>query len=192
MTHPIFHPVIHLPKEYPVFDFTRGDRPIEVEKFAFGVGRYQEKRPNVYRSEIYDGIRDIHMGIDLFAPLHTPIHAFAEGRIHLFGYNEAELDYGYTVITEHRFEGFSLYALHGHLSAKSVEGKVAGQIIKRGEVIAWVGDRHENGGWAPHLHFQLSYEKPLKPDMPGVVSEVDLPVALLKYPDPRLVLGPLY
>ena len=29
-------------------------------------------------------------------------------------------------------------------------------------------------------------------DMPGVVSPTDRPRALLHYPDPRLVLGPLY
>jgi len=111
-----------------------------------------------------------------------------DGRVFLTGYNPAALDYGYTLITEHDLGGVSLYALHGHLSKASIEGKQPGQTLARGATIAWLGERSENGGWVPHVHFQLSFEKPLKPDLPGVVSAADLPVALLKYPDPRLVL----
>ena len=85
-----------------------------------------------------------------------------------------------------------MYALFGHLGEKSVQGKAVGQTIRSGDVIACVGDRHENGGWNPHLHFQLSYERPRVCDMPGVVSEADRAQALEKFPDPRHVLGPLY
>ncbi|MDN5788921.1 hypothetical protein [Pseudorhodobacter sp.] len=31
----------------------------------------------------------------------------------------------------------------------------AGQGVDIGQVIAHLGDWHENGGWAPHLHFQI-------------------------------------
>ena len=51
---------------------------------------------------------------------------------------------------------------------------------------------HENGGWEPHLHFQLSYQEPETHDMPGVVAPSDREEALQIYPDPRLVLGTLY
>jgi murein DD-endopeptidase MepM/ murein hydrolase activator NlpD len=64
--------------------------------------------------------------------------------------------------------------------------------VRSGETIAWVGDRTENGGWPPHLHFQLSYERPERADLPGVVTAAERELALLRYPDPRLVLGPLY
>ncbi|GIT41297.1 MAG: hypothetical protein Ct9H300mP10_03070 [Methanobacteriota archaeon] len=55
-----------------------------------------------------------------------------------------------------------------------------------------MGDKHENGGWEPHLHFQLSLVEPETHDLPGVVAPEDREQALLDYPDPRLVLGPLY
>ena len=55
-----------------------------------------------------------------------------------------------------------------------------------------VGDRHENGGWDPHLHFQLSWSDPGTHDMPGVVNPADREEALAKYPDPRMVMGPIY
>jgi murein DD-endopeptidase MepM/ murein hydrolase activator NlpD len=147
----------------------------------------------MYSTELFSGVRNIHMGIDLSGPVGTPIHAFYEGRICSFAYNSAAGDYGYTIITAHEINGVSLYALHGHLSAQSIEGKKVGQKISKGETIAWIGAPHENGGWdEPHLHFQLSWEEPPTCDMPGVVSDEQLADALKKYPDPRMVLGPLY
>ena len=36
-----------------------------------------------------------------------------------------------------------------------------------------VRDTHENGGWPPHLHFQLSNEQPTTHDMPGAVTPAE-------------------
>jgi murein DD-endopeptidase MepM/ murein hydrolase activator NlpD len=190
-----FHPVIHLPENYEIFDFTLGYDPFRALKSPFGIGRYNEKRAGMYSSEIFLSSgepRNIHVGIDIGAPVGTDIHSFADGEIFLSGYNGAEGDYGFTLITKHSFSGVDLYALYGHLSKASVANKAQGQKISAGEVIAWVGDKHENGGWNPHLHFQLSYLRPEKCDMPGVVAEKDREKALRQYPDPRLVLGNIY
>jgi murein DD-endopeptidase MepM/ murein hydrolase activator NlpD len=146
----------------------------------------------MYNAALFEGERNIHMGIDIGAPVGTPVHAFYAGEIFLSGNNPAEGDYGYTLITKHVFGSVELFALFGHLNANSIAGKIPGQTFSAGEVLAWVGDRHENGGWNPHLHFQLSYLRPEKCDLPGVVSEKDRAQALLDFPDPRLVLGPLY
>ena len=54
------------------------------------------------------------------------------------------------------------------------------------------GGEAENGGWPPHVHFQLSLERPATHDMPGVVSADDHQKALETFPDPRWVLGDLY
>lgn len=187
-----FHPAIHLPAGYEVHDFTKGYDPGRALKSPFGVGRYNEKRKGMYVAEIFAGTRDIHMGIDIAAPVGTEIHAFYDGAYFLLGNNPSPGDYGYTLITKHALDGVELYALHGHLSERSISGKEAGQKILRGEVIAWVGDRHENGGWNPHLHFQLSYKRPEICDMPGAVSQGQLEEALKIYPDPQLILGKLY
>ena len=72
-----------------------------------------------------------------------------------------------------------------------IRGKFAGKNLSR-EVIGWFGDSTENGGWEPHLHFQLSLVEPTTHDLPGVVAPEDREQALKKYPDPRLVLGPIY
>ena len=187
-----FHFVIDLPKDYEVYDFTKGYDENRILKFPYGVGKYNEKRKNMYSGPLYEDLRDIHMGIDIGAPVGTPVHAFSDGEIFMVNYNSMPLDYGYTIITKHRLDNTDFYVLHGHLSKKSIDGKKPGQIIKAGEVIAWLGDKSENGGWNPHLHFQISMEKPEVCDMPGVVNEKNLKDSLEKYPDPRLILGPLY
>lgn len=82
--------------------------------------------------------------------------------------------------------------LYGHLSALSVADKAPGQRVFAGETVGWMGDYEENGGWPPHVHVQLSLEEPDTHDMPGVVTKEDREAALKIYPDPRIVLGPLY
>ncbi len=187
-----FHPVIRLPADYEVYDFTQGYDPARSMLSRYGVGKFDEVRVGMYTSELFQGERNIHMGIDLAAPAGEPVYAFAAGEVFLFAYNAAEGDYGYTLITKHVLKDVEVYALHGHLAKRSLDGKVVGQRFPAGEVIAWLGEKHENGGWNPHLHFQLSLQRPEVCDMPGAVSAAQRADALRIYPDPRLVLGPLY
>jgi murein DD-endopeptidase MepM/ murein hydrolase activator NlpD len=187
-----FHRVVALPAEYEVFDFTAGYDAARALRSPWGIGRYDEKRPGMYTTELFGGVRDVHMGIDVGAPVGTPVHAFWEGEVFKLGYNAAPGDYGYTLVTRHELDGRVLYALFGHLGARSLVGRAEGQRVARGEVLGYVGDRHENGGWNPHLHFQLSWEAPERADMPGVVTEADRAAARQRFPDPRCVLGKLY
>ena len=185
-----YHPVVDMPEEYTILDLSGGSwgRP-ETE---FSIGKYDEVRPNLYNTELFAGERNVHMGIDIGGPAGTPCMAFMDGEISHFGYNPAAGDYGNVVITKHEIGGALVWALYGHLAAASIEGKRIGQKIEAGEVIAWFGDFDENGGWEPHLHFQLSLVEPETHDLPGVVASEDREKALRDYPDPRLVLGPLY
>lgn len=190
-----FHPVILLPSNYEVYDFTKGYDPNRKLNSPFGIGKYDEQRVGMYTTEMYTKspeLRNIHMGIDIGAPAGTPVHAFYAGEVFLTANNHQEGDYGYTLITKHILHDTPLFVLHGHLSAKSIEGKKPGQKFQAGEVIAWLGEKHENGGWNPHLHFQVSLEKPEVCDMPGVVSESQREKAKRIYLDPQCILGKLY
>lgn len=188
----LFHPVIRLPKSYEVYDFTQGYDPNRKRSSPYGIGKYNEVRKGMYETPLFEGLRNIHMGIDIAAPVGENIYSFFRAKVHSFAYHSSPGDYGNTLITESEIDGVKLYALYGHLSASSLEGKKRGQKIDPGQVIASVGDRHENGGWNPHLHFQLSYEEPKEADLPGAVSQADRAWALNVFPDPRLVLGNLY
>ncbi len=187
-----FAPVIALPPDYEVYDFTQGYDPQRPRLCAYGVGKYNEVRLGMYTTALFQGERNIHMGIDIAAPVGEPVMSFAAGEVFLFGYNSADGDYGHTLIIRHVFDGSELYALYGHLSADSLKGKYIGRPVQQGECIGWLGDKHENGGWNPHLHLQLSYERPPLCDMPGAVSAEQREAALKIYPDPQLVLGQLY
>ncbi len=179
----------------------------------YSVGKYDENRKMLYSSELfhdqlndidgYNGARTVHMGIDLGGPVGTKVHSFWDGIVHSVGYNDQLGDYGYVIVLQYNIPSFyslddfgddftSVWALYGHLD-KSVMKKKVGQKVKRGEAIGRLGDVNENGGWkTPHVHFQLSMIEPQTHDMPGAVALKDRKRALLNYPDPRYVLGPLY
>lgn len=225
-----FHPVIPEKDNYHVLDLSRGCDPAMVSLNPPSIGRYNEKRENMYTNGLFEGKRNIHVGLDFFVPAETPVFAFDDGEIVFFRDNNRTGDYGPTVITSHSGPGIQrllkqitklqkqaylpdssgvtrkgdvdsnttiktsgkLYALYGHLSRRSLENLSEGKKLARGEAFAVVGDENENGGWIPHLHFQLSLVRPDEPDMPGVVSKENLSEALQRYPDPQLVTGRYY
>lgn len=160
----------------------------------FGHGGYREHR-NVYnRSDNFEvndeESRCIHLGIDLWGKLETAIYAPLDGIVHSFQYNAAYLDYGATIILEHELDGFKFYSLYGHLSLSSLEGLHVGQLIEKGNLLAYFGDYNENGGWAPHLHFQLMTDMfGKRGDFIGVSSKSEMDYYLNICPDPSDILG---
>ncbi len=190
-----FFPVIQLPETYDIFDFTTDYDPLRF-RGLYGVGRYNEKRSGMYTTDLFspgaENARNIHVGIDIGAPAGTDVFAFDKGEIFLTGINAAPGDYGGTLITLHEFQGKKLWALHGHLSHASVRLRKVADRFQAGDILGHLGLETENGGWNPHLHFQLSWVEPLVCDLPGVVSEENRAQALKDFPDPRLVLGEIY
>jgi hypothetical protein len=185
-----FHPVIAMPPDADALDFSSEEGMNQPRTSPYSIGRYNEKRI-IYTHDLFGGVRNIHMGVDLGAPVGTVVHAFADGHVFCLGINPAEGDYGPTLITVHELEGRRLWALHGHLSHASLAGKSPGDAIEQGQVLGWLGDESENGGWPPHVHFQLSWKEPATHDLPGAVSDAEHAQALLDFPDPALVLGPM-
>ena len=125
----------------------------------YGIGPYGEKR-SVYRAEQFADQasperRMIHMGIDVFAPAGTPVHAPLPGVVQSVVYNADPLDYGHTLILRHEGPEAPFFTLYGHLAASLPGLCRVGQRVEAGQVIAHLGNWPENGGWAPHLHFQI-------------------------------------
>ena len=187
-----FNSIINLPKNVHVHDFTN-KKKFQNTKSLFSIGRYNEERPYMYTGDLFEkNDRFIHMGIDIGAPIGTAVKSFYDGEIFLFKYNKLKLDYGYTIITKHKLKNQSIYALYGHLSKSSIKDKKIGQKINSGETLGFLGNKQENGGWPPHVHFQLCLIKPKECDLPGVVSKKNHKIAEKIFPDPRLVLGQIY
>ena len=192
--HPYFHPVIKLPDQVEVYDFSHGYNPNRVLKTRFGIGKYNEHRPSMYQGELFEQeARTVHIGIDIGGPVNTPIYAPIDGTIAYQGYNPIEFDYGHVIVSKHEHSILGrFWILFGHLSQDSLELHEVGQSFTSGDVLGFIGNKNENGGWNPHLHIQLSKIDPQTHDMPGVVSLSNREQALLDYPDPRLILGDVY
>lgn len=96
------------------------------------------------RIDPFNGEGAYHRGVDISSGYGTPIEAPADGVV-LFagrdgGYGRMiEIDHGHDVMTR-----------YGHLSAFVV---AAGQSVRRGEVIGYVGDSGRST--APHLHYEV-------------------------------------
>ncbi|MDZ7718444.1 MAG: peptidoglycan DD-metalloendopeptidase family protein [Balneolaceae bacterium] len=190
------HPVMDLPDEYTELDLTsefdRDSMTAFIKSGGWAVGGYLERRAIMYNAPRYADGRDIHMGIDIWAEAGEPVYAVLDGEVAYSKFQNDEGNYGGTLILKHIIEGQELYALHGHLSKKSLERHIKGEKFKTGDVIGWLGEESENGNWPTHLHYQLCIEDPGEPDMPGVVAKKNLIRARERYPDPRILLGDIY
>jgi len=162
-----------------------------------GIGQYDEARP-LYRAPAFakgghptDEHRTIHLGIDLFVPSGTPIHAPLEGSVYCLANNTAHKDYGPLIILQHAAgNGLVFYTLYGHLSEDSLNRLVPGKAVAEGECIASVGAAPTNGDWPPHLHFQLIVDLlDWERDFPGVAFARAREVWRSLSPDPNHILG---
>jgi peptidoglycan LD-endopeptidase LytH len=88
-----------------------------------------------------------HEGIDILAPLGTPVRAAADGRIVKFF---DSVRGGVTIYQFDTSERFVYY--YAHLSRRA-PGLVEGAVVQQGDVIAYVG--MSGNAPVPHLHFEI-------------------------------------
>lgn len=145
--------------DMPAFSDRRFDAWFAAEAVDYGLGAYGEKRTVYQTDQFADAAsperRVMHTGIDVFAAAGTPVYAPLAGRVLSVVYNADPLDYGHTLILQHDAEGVPFYTLYGHLGGSLPRLLSVGDTVLPGQVIAHLGDWHENGGWAPHIHFQI-------------------------------------
>jgi murein DD-endopeptidase MepM/ murein hydrolase activator NlpD len=157
-------------------------------------GGYAEDR-GVYSQVLFapEGVepRTVHLGLDVFALAGADVFTPLSGRVHSSRINEAEGDYGPTIILEHApVAGLKFHTLYGHLSRDSLKGLKPGTAFMAGEKIAELGTKRENGGWTPHLHVQVILDiGEWKGDYPGVCRRSEQDHWLSICPDPGTLLG---
>lgn len=97
-----------------------------------------------YRVSPYTRKPSLHQGLDIAASPGTPVKATANGVVTYTGYDAG---YGKLVSIDH---GYGIVTRYGHNSEVFV---VMGQKIRRGDVIATVGNTGRTTG--PHLHYEV-------------------------------------
>jgi murein DD-endopeptidase MepM/ murein hydrolase activator NlpD len=112
--------------------------------------------------------QSFHPGIDIAAPLGTPVRAAAEGVVRFAGYavpGRPDQQYGLCVIIQYNQYISSLY---GHLNDNIGLLVYPGETVHRGQVVGFVGMT----GWTtgPHLHLELRFQgHPFDPMLaPGI------------------------
>lgn len=155
---------------------------------SVALGRYLEDRAFYREPQFFRGdeARSIHLGIDVFDRAGTPVHAPYDGTVHSLAYNDKRLDYGATVILRHTMDNEEpFFTLYGHLSRQSLEGLSRGDRIARNEAFCRLGTPDENGGWVPHLHFQVILDMLNGDgDYPGAAFPSELAIWRSLCPDP--------
>ncbi|NSL89961.1 peptidoglycan DD-metalloendopeptidase family protein [Chitinophaga solisilvae] len=204
-------PLLHQHEKLLVMDFTANNTVLtknilnNIDRFCgyithtleaggcrLGIGGYNEHRTIYAVSPHFDAgeePRRLHLGIDVWGPTGTPVMAPIKGHIHSFRFNDDFGDYGATIILQHKLDGYTFYTLYGHLSITNLQGLYENMPVAAGQQLAFFGTPAENGGWPPHLHFQVIREmQHYRGDYPGVCRYSEREKYLQNCPDPDLIL----
>ena len=98
-----------------------------------------------YRTDPFTKARKMHEGMDFAAKIGTPIFATGDGVVARA--DNTVSGYGNHILIRH---GFGYETLYGHLSKYKSR---AGQRVKRGDIIGYVGSTGRSEG--PHLHYEV-------------------------------------
>ena len=97
-----------------------------------------------WRMSPFTGKDRMHLGLDIAAPMGTPIFATADGTVVRTAVTE---DYGRMLEIQHTNK---LLTRYGHTSMVYVK---EGQKVKKGDIIAAVGSTGRSTG--PHVHYEI-------------------------------------
>ena len=105
------------------------------------------------RLDPFNGEGAFHKGIDIATAMGSPVRAPADGTVLVAAMANG---YGREIRIDH---GHGIQTLFGHMSGFAV---VAGEEVKRGEIIGYVGSSGRSTG--PHLHYEvLIHDTPVNP-----------------------------
>jgi len=157
-----------------------------------GIGPWGEER-TVYAGEMFvsrfiEGTRRTHhLGIDLFMAAGTKVFTPLAATVVSVEIEKDPLGYGCLIALRHEPEGCPPFiSLWGHLAHEAMSRLKAGEQLEAGALVGEMGAPSENGGWAPHLHLQLSTDTDLSAtEILGVGEPRYLDVWAELFPDAR-------
>lgn len=163
--------------DHPMTVASAGERPDEAGAWweaycaengvALGIGPWGEARTvytsDMFQSRFVEGTRrDRHLGLDLFMPAGTRVRTPLAATVKSVEIEKDPLGYGCMVALDHAPEGCPPFTtLWGHLAHEAMSRLKPGDRLEAGALVGEMGASTENGGWAPHLHFQISTDPEL-------------------------------
>ena len=146
----------------------------DLDLFQYKIEKLQKENPNkiitggyleprcIYSSSSYEKIgnfgnesRTIHLGLDFWLPPGTQVNSMFDGEVVVAVNDKGHKEYGGLLILKHNINNLEFYTLYGHNTVESVLKNKVGSKVKKGDLIAEIGNYPGNGNWAPHLHFQI-------------------------------------
>ncbi len=131
--------------------YTAPSKPSQAPVTAALHGASGPSYPGYYKRPLIGGMRTQGLhgfnGVDLGAPIGTPIYASAAGTVIISSYGSWNKGYGNYVVISHANGTQTLYA---HASKLLVN---VGQKVSQGDQVALVGSTGKSTG--PHLHFEI-------------------------------------
>ena len=148
-------------------------------KADYSYGPFLEDRTYIWRNHPNEKAESlIHLGIDYSVPTGTEVCLPENGEvIHIMKDPNNKIGWGGRIIW--KLENGD-YLLYGHLK-QNIKLKV-GQICEKGQIVALIGGKNENGNWWPHLHAQVM-KKELMEQYKNNLEEID---GYLPKDDPEL------
>ena len=159
---------------------------------TLGIGPWGEER-TVYAGEMFvsrfiEGTRRTHhLGLDLFMAAGMKVFTPLAATVVSVEIEKDPLGYGCLIALRHEPEGCPPFiSLWGHLAHEAMGRLKAGDRLDAGALVGEMGAPSENGGWAPHLHLQLSTDTDLSAtEILGVGEPRYLDVWAELFPDAR-------
>jgi murein DD-endopeptidase MepM/ murein hydrolase activator NlpD len=134
--------------------------PVEI-MMPLTVGSYKLTSQYGYR---WGGM---HEGLDMAAPLGTPIHAAAAGEVTYVGYGLGGRS-GMIIVLKHEVDGETFWTWYIHMYPDGIFVD-EGQRVAAGEVIGEVGSYGNSTG--PHLHFEVHVDAEMTTVNPAIWLE---------------------
>lgn len=157
------------------------------------VGSYDELRPPYPQHDPADpgDPRVVHLGVDLFAEPGSAVQAPLAGIVHDVGASASPLGYGPTIVLRHDIDRDTrFFTLYGHLDRDAIDLCHQDQPVAAGSRLGRIGTPEVNGGWTPHLHFQVVTDLlGLGRRFPGMGHLSQREAWRLLSPNPNLILG---
>ncbi|WVT72544.1 aminotransferase class III-fold pyridoxal phosphate-dependent enzyme [Sinorhizobium chiapasense] len=192
--------------KHPMTVKSSGEQPDEAQAIwedycrahgvELGIGPWGEERTvyagDMFVSRFIDHTRRTrHLGLDLFMAAGTKVYTPLAATVVSVEIEKDPLGYGCLIALRHEPEGCPPFVtLWGHMAHEAMGRIKAGDRLEAGALVGEMGAPKENGGWAPHLHLQLSADTSLTAtEILGVGEPQFLDVWAELFPDARTFAG---